>query len=101
LASNGKHVASVEASVEANVWLGLEMKHSPTQIGSIQIVVKNKVVTPKQVYKREALCCKGVGAPATKAKPSVTIHTFRFFSRGFAFPLRRLKKLFSQKGLAA
>jgi hypothetical protein len=32
---------------------------------------------------------------ATKSKPSVVIQTFRFFSRGFAFPYRGLKKLLS------
>ncbi len=38
---------------------------------------------------------------AAKAKPSVVIQTFRFFSRGFTFPFRGLKKLFSRKGIAA
>jgi hypothetical protein len=88
-------IALVQPQEETHVTVAPVAKATPKPAGIRSFSEIEKLNYMAAIDEREALRCKEVDVPATKAKPSVVIQTFRFFRRGFAFPFRGLKKLFS------
>jgi hypothetical protein len=94
-ARKAEPIALAEPHEEIPVTVTPVAKGTPKPAGIRSFREMEKVNYMAAVDEREALRCKEVDVPATKAKRSVAIQTVRFFFRGFAFPFRGLKRLFS------